>query len=230
MTERIAVVVETGAKRTFAGAVDWPGWSRAASSEDEAIASLLAYAGRYRAALAAGAVPGPLPPSDAEGIEVDVVERVAGSSGTDFGVPSHPPSADERPLDSAGAKRLVAILEAGWAAFDAAAAAAEGHDLRLGPRGGGRDLERIRTHVREADGSYLTQLGVRPPRIPGADDVDLELAVRRRAAEVIPALAAGTPIEDANQVKKKWPPRVYVRRAVWHALDHAWEIEDRRLD
>ena len=30
MTERIAVVVETGAKRTFAGAVDWPGWSRAA--------------------------------------------------------------------------------------------------------------------------------------------------------------------------------------------------------
>jgi hypothetical protein len=24
-----------------------------------------------------------------------------------------------------------------------------------------------------------------------------------------------------------WPPRYFVRRVAWHALDHAWEIEDR---
>jgi hypothetical protein len=24
-----------------------------------------------------------------------------------------------------------------------------------------------------------------------------------------------------------WPPRYFVRRTAWHALDHAWEIEDR---
>ena len=24
-----------------------------------------------------------------------------------------------------------------------------------------------------------------------------------------------------------WKPRYFVRRAAWHALDHAWEIEDR---
>jgi hypothetical protein len=230
MTERIAVVIETGAKRTFAGAVDWPGWSRAAKSEDEAIDSLLRYAGRYRAVLVAGAVPGAMPPSDAAGIEVHVVERVAGSSGTDFGVPSHPPGSDALPLDEDEASRLVAVLEAAWAAFDAAAESAEGRELRLGPRGGGRDLTRIRAHVREADASYLTQLGVRAPRIRGADEIDMEQAVRRRAAEVIRAHAAGTPIDDTNQVQRKWTPRVYVRRAAWHALDHAWEIEDRRID
>jgi hypothetical protein len=25
----------------------------------------------------------------------------------------------------------------------------------------------------------------------------------------------------------RWPPRYVVRRAAWHVLDHAWEIEDR---
>jgi hypothetical protein len=226
---RLAVVVESGARRTFAGAIDWPGWSRSGTSEEQAIATLLAYAGRYRRALEVGSVPPPLPPSDGDDLEPDVVERMAGGSGTDFGVPSHPPRADERPLDAAGTKRLVAILEAGWATFDRAVDAAEGHELRLGPRGGGRDLERIVDHVREADRAYLTQLGVRAPRLAG-DASEVEQAVRRRAADVLPELAAGAAIADANDVKRTWPPRVYVRRAVWHALDHAWEIEDRRID
>jgi hypothetical protein len=24
-----------------------------------------------------------------------------------------------------------------------------------------------------------------------------------------------------------WPPRYFIRRAAWHILDHAWEIDDR---
>ncbi|NOX63821.1 MAG: hypothetical protein GXP42_18035 [Chloroflexi bacterium] len=24
-----------------------------------------------------------------------------------------------------------------------------------------------------------------------------------------------------------WPPRYFIRRVIWHVLDHAWEIEDR---
>jgi hypothetical protein len=27
---------------------------------------------------------------------------------------------------------------------------------------------------------------------------------------------------------KIWSVRYFVRRTAWHALDHAWEIEDRR--
>jgi len=25
----------------------------------------------------------------------------------------------------------------------------------------------------------------------------------------------------------RWTPRGFIRRVAWHALDHAWEIEDR---
>ena len=31
----------------------------------------------------------------------------------------------------------------------------------------------------------------------------------------------------AFRVAKPWSPRYAVRRAAWHVLDHAWEIEDR---
>jgi len=33
---------------------------------------------------------------------------------------------------------------------------------------------------------------------------------------------AGEPVKD-----KGWLPRYAARRIAWHALDHAWEIEDR---
>jgi hypothetical protein len=223
----LAVYLEAGRKRTFAGAVSWPGWSRSGKTEDEAIATLLAYAGRYAAALGAAGIE--RTPSVDEAVGAEVVERLVGSHGTDFGVPSATPSADALPLGPGEATDLVAILGSAWAAFDAAVETALGHDLRLGPRGGGRDLERIGTHVREADRAYLNQLGVRTPRIPGADEDVIDQAVRARASEVVVALAKGETLEDANNVARTWTPRSYVRRAAWHALDHAWEIEDRRL-
>jgi hypothetical protein len=84
-------------------------------------------------------------------------------------------------------------------------------------------------HVRDADASYLVQLGVRRPKAE-ADEAAIERTVRRRAGEVVAALAAGRPIDDRNNVSRPWGPRYYIRRAAWHALDHAWEVEDRRID
>jgi hypothetical protein len=227
MSERLAVYLESGPRRAFAGAIDWPGWSRSGRSDDEAVATLVAYAGRYAAALATASV-GSVPSFD--DVDVDVVERLVGSHGTDFGVPSATPSADARPLPAAEATRLVAILRAAWSAFDAAVAMAEGHELRLGPRGGGRDLARMVAHVREAERAYLNQLGVRTPRIPGADEGVLADAVRARAGDAVVVIAAGRALDDANKVTRTWMPRYHVRRAAWHALDHAWELEDRRID
>ena len=40
--------------------------------------------------------------------------------------------------------------------------------------------------------------------------------------EVLRKPSDGSPI-----VGKKWPPRYAARRIAWHAIDHAWEIEDR---
>src|ERR1044072_3242787 len=112
----LAVMLERGDKKVFAVARDWPGWSRSGKTDDEAVEALLAYAPRYTAVIRAAKV-SPLPPgSDAT---VDEVERHAGGSGTDFGVPGVPSKVDAMPLTGAELKRHRAILEAAWTAFDA---------------------------------------------------------------------------------------------------------------
>ena len=111
----LKVVLEVAPKRSFASALDWPGWSRGARTPDEALEAMLAYAPRY-AVVARRAKVTFRPPATARAAEV--VERLAGGGGTEFDV-------------------------------------------------------------------------------PGVD------------------------------VKKPWGPRYAARRSAWHALDHAWEIEDR---
>ena len=43
----IEVFVETGKKKTFAGAVDWPGWCRGGRDEAGALQALVDYGPRY---------------------------------------------------------------------------------------------------------------------------------------------------------------------------------------
>ena len=83
--EPVAIYIEVGVKRTFASAVDWPGWSRGARSEQEAIAALASYGDRYRAVVRSAA-PKFTAPTDAS--EFKIVKRLKGNAGTDFGVPS----------------------------------------------------------------------------------------------------------------------------------------------
>ncbi|HEY0409337.1 MAG TPA: hypothetical protein VGE42_03625, partial [Candidatus Dormibacteraeota bacterium] len=136
-TPVIAVALEVGSRRTFASAVDWPGWSRVArGGPDAALETLAAYAPRYRRIAQRAGIA--LPPNAAEALAV--VETVPGTAITDFGVPCAVTAADQRPLDAAGAARLVALLEAGWEELDAVAAGAPAQ-LRKGPRGGGRDRD-----------------------------------------------------------------------------------------
>jgi hypothetical protein len=158
----------------------------------------------------------------------DVVERLKGDASTDFGVPGKAPTADEQPLEGAELKRLAGLLEACWAAFDAVAMAATGVALRKGPRGGGRELDAIVRHVMEAGGTYLYQLGGRH-RPAGDADVQAEMAALRKAIlGTLRARARGKPLpQSPRRTSKLWAPRYTVRRSAWHALDHAWEIEDR---
>ncbi len=213
-----AAIVEVGAKRAFASAVDWPGWTRAGRDENGALEALSAYRSRYEPiAAAAGLVlPGPISP-DAWA----VTERLVGSAGTDFGAPGASAQGDRRPTSGEEAARFAAILGAAWEAFDRIAGAAP-EVLRKGPRGGGRDRTAIVRHVLESDfGYYARRLGVRV-KIPALDD---RVAVAEGRAAMLSALRQ--PSDGAVLTERGWTQRFAARYITWHVLDHAWEIEDR---
>ena len=213
----LRVVLEVAPKRSFASAIDWPGWSRSAKTADEAVEALLAYGPRY-AKVAKRAKVAFSPPATARGVEI--VERQEGGGGTEFGVPSSTARPESDPLPTRELNRLIALLEASWATFDAAARRAEGTTLTLGPRGGGRQVPKMIEHVREAESAYVHQLGT---KASGQSMPEL----RRSFVEALRLLAAGEDLPTPNKVKKPWTPRYAIRRSAWHALDHAWEIEDR---
>lgn len=214
----LRVVVEATPKRVFASALDWPGWSRGAKTEDEAIRALLDYADRY-AAVARRARIRFDPPATLRG--VSVVERMDGGASTEFGIPSLPAANEAQALDARDLKRLIALLRAAWSEFDAAAKKAHGVSLRLGPRGGGRQVPKMVEHVREAEGAYVAQLG---SKMPGSSSM---VELRQAFLAALRARATGEEPPNPNKVRKRWEPRYAVRRSAWHALDHAWEIQDR---
>ena len=114
-------------------------------------------------------------------------------------------------------RRLVALVRAGWAAFDDVVAEAPA-ELRKGPRGGGRDRDKIVDHVCGAEVGYAAQLRVKL-RQPAFGDA---AALRKFRDAIVGALEKPAP--DA-----RWPVRYAARRIAWHAVDHAWEIEDRSI-
>jgi hypothetical protein len=220
----IEVYLEIGKKRTVAGALDWPGWCRIGRDEAAALQALADAGPRYARAL--HAVPLAFhAPADASAFAV--VERLAGSATTDFGVPDVAPSGDARPVDDADLRRFEALLQACWQAFDRAVEAASGKELRKGPRGGGREVDGIIRHVLGAEASYVARLG-RKVETDGAEVLRAALERTRGAAlEALAAAARGEVPARGPRGGARWAPRYFVRRAAWHVLDHAWEIENR---
>jgi hypothetical protein len=223
LTDSIDVYLEIG-KKTFAGAVAWPGWCRSGRDEAAALQALYDYAPRYARALRAA----PLDfqaPADVSAFRV--VERLKGDATTDFGAPGAAPADDARTVDDRELQRFQTLLDACWRAFDAAAKAAKGKELRKGPRGGGRDVEGIVQHVLGADTSYLAQLGWKF-KLAEADEPDTALRrVRQVMLEAMAAAARGEVPSQGPRGGARWATRYFVRRVAWHVLDHAWEIEDR---
>ena len=217
MTKAILVTIEHTPKKTFASAADWPGWSRSGKTEALALEALAAYAPRYA------------PIADAEHRrfaaaptvdDLEVVERHEGSGGTEFGVPSHPTEHDGRPTDADEAARLAGLVDAAWALFDRVAADAP-EELRKGPRGGGRNTSKVIGHVMEADRAYAGEIGIKVREF-APDDRAAARVMREAVLEVLRAARDGAPLAG-----RRWPARYAAHRIAWHALDHAWEIEDR---
>jgi len=217
----IRIYLEVGSTRTFAVAVDWPGWSRSGRTEELATEALRAYAERYGSVVRLAHLD---PPRARDRAWFEVVQRLRGNATTDFGAPGVPPDADADPLPPAELRRQLTLLRASWKGLDAAARRAHGVELRKGPRGGGRDLDKILDHVLGAEEGYLRALGGSPP--PRGDDMARDTR-RERAAVIRDVASAARGGLPPGRRKTRWTARYFIRRAAWHVLDHAWEIADR---
>jgi hypothetical protein len=217
VSRAIQVAIEATPKKAFATAVDWPGWSRSGKTPELALEALADYAPRY--AVVAAEAGETFQPS--RGVEAfEVVEEAVGGGGTEFGVPSRVTDADRRRTTAADADRLRRLVVASWTVFDRVAAAAPA-ELRKGPRGGGRDRDKVIGHVIEADGAYAREIGL---RLKAPDPGD-RAAIEAMRAAVLEAI--GVPSDGSPLANRKWTARYAASRIAWHALDHAWEMEDR---
>lgn len=218
----IPIYLERGEKRTFAGAIEWPGWCRSGKDDNSAAQALLESGPRYALVVGRSRL-GFRAPADVG--TFDVVESLRGNATTDFGAPGAQPKADDREIDAAELRRLRAIFQACWRAFDDAVNGARGRKLAKGPRGGGRPLLSVVKHVLEADGGYLSALGWKH-KLERTGPHGLE-PTREAMLEGLAASARGEIPRTGPRGGKRWKPRYFVRRSAWHVLDHAWEVEDR---
>ena len=218
----VRTVIEHGTKdkRSVAFALDWPGWSRGAKTAAQALQTLEAYRERYRpVAILAGMTD----EFDSAG-PLEVVEDRVGTGSTDFwGISFSPSSTEHGPMDDAELERKLALLQAAWTFFDGVAARVS-PEMRMGPRGGGRDRNRIIRHViRNESESFARQVGLRIPE---------EGALGPGLAPYRAAYLAAIRDYNAGRVEKKmrsWSLPFLIRHSAFHTLDHAWEMEDKDL-
>jgi hypothetical protein len=206
----IRVYLEVGGKRTFASAADWPGWCRSGKDEHAALAALATYAPRYAAV--ANLAKAPFIKGEPR---FNVVERIKGNATTDYGAPGVPAKDESKPLTPKQAARMRDLLEASWEYLDRVVAKAPS-SLRKGPRGGGRDRDAMFDHVLGAEMEYAKRIGVRQKQPDGRD----RSAVRAFRKAVLEGF------NNPNR-EERWPVSYAARRTAWHAVDHAWDMEDR---
>ena len=214
----LEVVVESVRGRAFASATGWPGWCRSGRDEDAAVTALVGYTERFalvvqRAGLRLPTSPAALAPR--------VVERLEGNATTSFGAPGRVAEHDRRPTSRTEAGHQAALVGAAWEVLDEVVAQAPA-ELRKGPRGGGRDRDKIVAHVVAAEVAYARKIGLRLREPEAGDTATLETN-RRSILDALARPSDGSIMVEPNG----WPARYAARRIAWHILDHAWEIQDR---
>ncbi len=212
------MILEVGKKRrVVAGAMDWPGLDRWGTSEEDALARLASYIPRY----AGVAERAGLAEEFAAARSLDVVERVPGSSSTDFWGIAHVPSEIEREvLPAAELERRLDLLQACWAEFDAIAERISG-ELLPGPRSAGRTHDQIVRHViANEPHQFSRKVEVRTP----IDVVVTPAGLRAHREAYLTAIRA---YNAEAKPARTWPIQFLIRRTAHHVMDHAWELEDR---
>lgn len=218
----IRTVLERGpkGKKAVAFAVDWPGWSRGAKTPETALEVLESYRARYRPiAVAAGMAD----EFDAAG-SLKVVEDRVGPGSTDFwGISFAPSGFEHEPMADTDIDRKIALLRASWGFFDAVAAGVSA-EMRKGPRGGGRDRDRIIRHtIRCESEEFAKRLGLRIPECGALTPKGL----RDYRESYVAAMRAYNVGEGKRM--RSWNLPFLIRHSAFHTMDHAWEMEDKNL-
>ncbi|MGE3076446.1 MAG: hypothetical protein AB7N24_11240 [Dehalococcoidia bacterium] len=213
----LPVAIEFGpkGKKVVAVARDWPGLSRGAANEDLALNRLQSYIPRYRSiARRAGLA--------IDAAELEVVERYAGTGSTDFWGISFAYSAfDNQPMSAAELERELSLMQACWAEFDDIRGRVSA-EMRKGPRGGGRDRDRIVSHTIDVEADWRKNVGLKP-----TDDIPLSDEALRAHRESY--CAAFRLRHETKTHTGKSPLRYLIRHTAFHTMDHAWEMEDKDL-
>ena len=219
----VRTVVERGpkGKMAVAFAVDWPGWSRGAKTPELALAALESYRKRYRPIARAA---GMAEEFDAAG-RLKVIEDRVGTGSTDFWAISFSPSTSERrePMREAELDRKIKLLKACWTFFDRVGVRVSA-EMRKGPRGGGRDRDRIIRHTIGTESEYFARrVGL---RIPEGGALTKAGPAAYRTAYL---RAMRTYNEGVGKRMQSWTLPFLIRHSAFHTLDHAWEMEDKDL-
>ena len=126
-------------------------------------------------------------------------------------------------MDEADLERKLTLLRAAWAFFDRVAARVS-PELRKGPRGGGRDRDKIIGHVIRVESmDFAAGVGI---EVPDGNELIPDGIPAYREAYV-------AAMRDYNagrlpRMRKRTLPFL-IRHSAFHALDHAWEMEDKDL-
>ncbi len=222
-TNAIRVNLEIGpkGKKVVAVAPDWPGLSRGAKTEEAAVELLLSYVPRYApVAKLAG-----MEAEFATGTRVsavDVVEHYQGTGSTDFwGISFGFSSIDRQTVSAEALERELTLMQACWTFFDGVRSRVSA-ELQRGPRGGGRDRDRIVRHVLFNERDWAP--GGRPQEDQEAILTEEGLKAHREAY-----CNAIRELHSQNKMARKWPLRYLIRHTAFHTLDHTWEMEDKDL-
>jgi len=220
MANQLRVTIEIGpkGKKVAAVAPDWPGLERGAKTGEAAIERLQAYLPRYAPiAKLAG-----MDKDFAAITTIDMVEEYPGVGSTDFwGISFAFSSIDRQGVSTEELGRELTLLRACWAFFDEVRARVSA-EMRKGPRGGGRDRDRIVHHTLGAEQEWAGKIGLRTP--PGAMLTDEGLKAHRDAY-----CGAIREFHSQGKMARTWPLRYLIRHTAFHTMDHAWEMEDKDL-
>ena len=215
---RVTLEIGPKGKKVVAVAPDWPGLERGAKTGEDAIERLRSYILRYSQVAK-------LAEMDAEFDTIKnlkVVEQYPGTGSTDFwGISFAFSSIDKQGMSGDELERELTLMQACWAFFDDVRRRVSA-EMQKGPRGGGRDRDRIVGHIFANEQDWAKGLGVHTP--DGAMLTGEGLKAHHDAY-----CHAIRDYHSQGKLAGKWPLRYLIRHTAFHTLDHAWEMEDKDL-